>query len=114
MEQPIISKHCHALLDVPPIHREVTEIARGSNKHGRCLASCQTVILIQNSCLFPDQSPKTPNIQAIPSLFQIHEFLPDFPAPYEPWVISLQPRHFGFYHILLNIQCFKEFRLLHC
>ena len=66
MEQPIISKHCHALLNVPPIHRDVKEIARGSNKHGRHLASCRTVILIQNSHLFPDQSPKAPNIQAIP------------------------------------------------
>ena len=61
MEQPIISKHYHALLDVKPIHRDVTEIARGR------LASCRTVILIQNSHLFSDQSPTTPNIQDIPS-----------------------------------------------
>ena len=83
MEQRIISKHCHALLDVPPIHRDVTEIARGSNKHGRCLASCRTVILIQNSRLFPYQSTKTPNIQAIPgpekACFKFMTF-PGFPG----------------------------------
>ena len=77
MEQPIISKHSHALLDVPPIHRDVTEIARGR------LASCQTVILIQNSHLFPDQSNKTPNIQAIPgpekACFKFTTF-PGFPG----------------------------------
>ena len=27
MDQPIISKHCHALLDAPPIHCVATEIA---------------------------------------------------------------------------------------
>ena len=37
MEQPIISKHCHALLYVLPIHGDVREMARGSNKHGRRL-----------------------------------------------------------------------------
>ena len=37
MEQPIISKHSHALLDVPPIYGDVTEVARGSDKHGRRL-----------------------------------------------------------------------------
>ena len=60
MEQPIISKYSHALLDGPLIHRYVTEIAGGR------LASCRTVILIQNFRLFPNQSIKIPNIQAIP------------------------------------------------
>ena len=32
-EQPIMSKHRHALLRVPPIYRDVTENAGGSNKH---------------------------------------------------------------------------------
>ena len=31
-----ISKHCHVLLNVSPIHSDVTEIS-GSNKHGRRL-----------------------------------------------------------------------------
>ena len=78
MEQPIISNHSHALLDVPPIHRDDTEIARGH------LASCRTVILIQNSRLFPDQSPKTPNLQAIPgpqkACFKFMTF-PEFSSP---------------------------------
>ena len=40
MEQPIISKYCQALLDVPPIHGDVT---RGPNKHGRHLRVVQLV-----------------------------------------------------------------------
>ena len=78
MEQPIKRKHCHALLDVPPIYDDVMEIARGQTP-----PSCRTVILIQNSRLFPDQSPKTLNFPAIPGL-QNPRLFPDFPAPYEP------------------------------
>ena len=57
MEQPIISKYCQALLDVPPIHGDVKEIAHVPNKHGRHL-SCPAGILIQKSRMFPDQTPK--------------------------------------------------------
>ena len=32
-----ISKHCHVLLNVSPIHSDITEITCGSNKHGRRL-----------------------------------------------------------------------------
>ena len=85
MEQPIISKHCHALLDVPPIYDDVTEIARGQTPQ-----SCQTNILIQNPRLFPDQSPKrsiSRLFQALEKSLQNPRLFPDFPAPYDPWVL---------------------------
>ena len=44
MEQPIISKHCHALRSVPSISRDVTKNARLSNRHRRRLPSCQAGI----------------------------------------------------------------------
>ena len=44
VEQPIISKHCHALLSVPPIYRDVMENARGSKKHRRRFPSCRAGI----------------------------------------------------------------------
>ena len=73
MEQPIKRKHCHALLDVPPIYDDVMEIARGQTP-----PSCRTVILIHNSRLFPDQSPKTLNFPAIPGLEKACSKFPTF------------------------------------
>ena len=83
MEQPIISKHSHALLDVPPIYGDVTEIARGSDKHGRRLRSSEL-----SNCYFDSEFPsisrpipKMLNFQAIQGLEKASSKSPTFSRP---------------------------------
>ena len=66
MEQPIISKHCHALLDAPPIHCVATEIARASDKHGRRLRVDKLLLSFRIPVYFPTNPPKC----SISRLFQ--------------------------------------------
>ena len=98
MEQPIISKHCHALLDVPPIYGDVTEIARGSDKHGRHLRVVELLFGFRIPVYFPTNPPKcsiSRLFKALKKPVQNPQLFPDFPAPYEPCTIQNRPKSKG-------------------